>query len=211
MADFRVVEELKKKESGARPGSGRAFLRCTSLAVPGLQAQLTFWSLLAAGVGLDLWTKEAVFEWLQRRGSVSIVDGFLQLVLAENAGAAFGIATGRRHLLVAVSAVALAVILAVFFFSGTERKFVHIALGLFAAGVAGNLYDRIFNHGLVRDFIDVYYRHYHWPAFNVADSMLCIGVGLMVISCRGMPSRPAWHSVSRSTGKSFQKRAQPHK
>jgi signal peptidase II len=67
---------------------------------------------------------------------------------------------------------------------------VHVALGLFAAGVCGNLYDRIFNDGLVRDFIDVYYRQHHWPAFNVADSMLCIAVGLGIISCFWAPKRP---------------------
>jgi signal peptidase II len=44
------------------------------------------------------------------------------------------------------------------------------------------LYDRLFNDGQVRDFIDVYYRSYHWHTFNVADSLLCIGVGLLIIS-----------------------------
>ena len=102
---------------------------------------------------------------------------------AVNDGAAFGIASGQRYLLVAVSVIALIVILTVFLFSGSERKLVHIALGLFAAGICGNLYDRIFNNGLVRDFIDVvYWPGRHWPAFNIADSMLCIGVGLLIIS-----------------------------
>ena len=59
----------------------------------------------------------------------------------------------------------------------------HVALGLFTAGICGNLWDRIFNDGRVRDFIDiVYWPGKHWPAFNIADSMLCIGVGLMIIS-----------------------------
>jgi signal peptidase II len=105
------------------------------------------------------------------------------LVVAENAGAAFGIAAGQRYLLVGVSVVALIIILAIFLLSGTERKLVHVALGLFTAGVCGNLWDRIFNNGLVRDFIDVvYWPGRHWPAFNVADSMLCIAVGLLIIS-----------------------------
>ena len=55
------------------------------------------------------------------------------------------------------------------------------ALGLFMGGVAGNLYDRLFNDGMVRDFIDVYWRGWHWPAFNVADSMLCVAVGIFVV------------------------------
>lgn len=193
--------KLEKEEDIARPGSGRAFLKHRPFALPGLTAQLIFWPLTAAGIVLDLWSKKVVFDWLQRQQahSVSIIDGFLQLVEAENAGAAFGIAAGQYHLLVAVSVVALIVIFAVFLFSGTERKSVHVALGLFAAGVCGNLCDRIFNNGLVRDFIDVvYWPGRHWPAFNVADSMLCVGVGLLLIS-------------TFFTGKSSRKRARQHK
>ncbi len=146
---------------------------------------LLFWPVFAAGVVLDLWTKNAVFNWLGdlRRDSVTIINGFLRLQLAENPGAAFGIATGQRSLLVVVSVAALVVVIAVFLFAGTNRKIIQIALALFAAGVSGNLYDRLFNNGLVRDFIDVvYWPGRHWPAFNVADSMLCIAVGLLILS-----------------------------
>ena len=159
-----------------------------------IKAQLIFWSLAATGFALDLLSKWAVFNWLKQKPgkSVSIIDGFLQLVLAENEGAAFGIAAGQSWLLVAVSVIALMVILAVFLFGGTKRKLVHIALGLFTAGVCGNLYDRIFNNGLVRDFIDVvYWPGRHWPAFNIADSMLCIGVGLLIIQHLKSTSRPS--------------------
>jgi signal peptidase II len=102
--------------------------------------------------------------------------------MAENTGAAFGIASGQRYFLTAISVVALIVILGIFLFGGIKQRLIHIALGLFTAGVCGNLWDRIFNGGRVRDFIDVYYSQYHWPAFNVADSMLCIAVGLLIIS-----------------------------
>lgn len=162
---------------GAKPCS--AYIK-----LPNLSAHLIFWPLMAAGLIVDLWSKKAVFDWLGRKqsGSFSIIDGFLRLVVVENAGAAFGIAAGQRYLLVTVSVIALIVLFAVFFFGGTEKRLVHVALGLLAAGVCGNLYDRIFNDGLVRDFIDVYYRRYHWPAFNIADSMLCAAVGLLLIS-----------------------------
>ena len=157
--------------------------RCMLSAKP--KAQLVFWLLVVAGVILDLWTKAAVFNWLEQKPqkSVSIIDGFLQFVVAENSGAAFGIAAGQRYLLITVSAVALVVIFAVFLLSATEQKLVCVALGLFAAGVCGNLHDRIFNDGRVRDFIDiVYWPGRHWPAFNIADTMLCVGVGLLLIS-----------------------------
>jgi signal peptidase II len=194
------VEELKKEESSTRPSSGRVFLKYRPLALPGLRVHLVFWPLMVIGIALDLWSKRAVFDWLQQQGnSISIIDGFLRLVMALNDGAAFGLFSGKPYLLVAVSIVALIAIFVIFFFSGTERRFVHIALALFAAGVCGNLYDRIFNNGLVRDFIDVvYWPGRHWPAFNIADSMLCIAVGLLVIS-------------TFLTGKSFQKCGQQHK
>jgi len=191
---------LKKEESSARLSSGRVLLKCRPLVMPGLKAHLVFWPLMAIGIALDLWSKRAVFDWLQQQGNnISIIDGFLRLVMALNDGAAFGLFSGKPYLLVAVSIVALIAVFAIFLFSGTERRFVHIALALFAAGVCGNLYDRIFNNGLVRDFIDVvYWPGRHWPAFNIADSMLCIAVGLLVIS-------------TFFTGKSFQKCGQQHK
>jgi signal peptidase II len=57
-----------------------------------------------------------------------------------------------------------------------------LSLALFVGGILGNLHDRLFNNGLVRDFIDAYYRDWHWPAFNVADSALCIAVALILLS-----------------------------
>jgi signal peptidase II len=203
-----IMSELKSEEDGARPSSGRAFSSCVgkeplrSVGLPDYKAQLIFWSILVLGLILDLWSKRAVFEWLgQKPGStVTLIAGLLRLIIAENAGAAFGIATGQRYLLVAMSVIALIVVFGVFLFSrACQGRSMHIALGLFAAGVCGNLYDRIFNDGLVRDFIDVVYWHgRHWPAFNVADSMLCIGIGLMIVS-------------GLFIGKSSRRRAQLHK
>lgn len=131
---------------------------------------------------LDLWTKKAAFDRLGQHEIYTVIDGFLQFVRAENDGAAFGFFAGKAHFLTAVSCVAAVVILAIFLFGGNRQKLVNIALGLFAAGVCGNLYDRAFNNGLVRDFIDVYYRGYHWHTFNIADALLCVGVGLLMIS-----------------------------
>jgi len=193
LVDFRGVGELKGQEGGVRSGSERAFLKRQVLVLPGLRAQLIFWSLIVVGIALDLWSKKAVFDWLQRqhRSDVSIIDGFLRVVTALNDGAAFGIFSGKPYLLAVVSIVALIGVFVIFLLSGAERKLVHAALGLFAAGVCGNLYDRIFNNGLVRDFIDVvYWPGRHWPAFNVADSMLCIAVGVLIISAFWAPKRP---------------------
>ena len=193
------MAEFRKAESGISKAAGIGERR-SSFAVPKAGAQLVFWTLAVGGTALDLWSKSAIFAWLERRGqeSFSIVDGFFRLISVENAGAAFGIAYGQRHLLTVVSGMALIAIVAVFLLSRNRPRLVHVALGLFAAGVCGNLYDRTFNAGSVRDFLDVYLGDKHWPAFNVADSMLCIAVGLLVLS-------------SVLTGKSSRKRGQQRK
>jgi len=179
------VTQSTNQKTDTTPNADAGCLKRLCPALPPFSAQLVFWLVFAAGLSLDLWTKRVVFTWLGNlpRNTVTIVDGFLRFITAENPGAAFGIAAGQRGLLVAISVVAIAVVLAVFLFSAGERRLIHFSLGLFAAGVCGNLYDRLFNNGLVRDFIDVvYWPGRHWPAFNVADSILCVAVGLLVLS-----------------------------
>lgn len=158
--------------------------RCKE-ALPDTTAHLIFWPIAALGLILDLWSKQAVFAALRDRPDqgLSIIDGFLTFRLALNDGAAFGIASGKQVLLVGVSAVALVVILGVFLFGAARHRLMQAALGLFAAGVCGNLWDRMFNGGRVRDFIDVvYWPGRHWHTFNVADAMLCVAVGLLVLT-----------------------------
>jgi len=171
-----------------------------SVALPDLKAHLIFWSITIAGFLLDIWTKNAVFNWLGQRPSqnFSIINGFLRFIMAFNDGAAFSFLAGKSIFLMAFSVVALILVLSLFLFSGTKNRLIHIALGLFTGGICGNLYDRIFNDGLVRDFIDVYIGNKHWPTFNLADSLLCIGVGLLFISIF-------------LTEKSSRKHAQQHK
>lgn len=151
--------------------------------LPDVIGHLIFWPILLAGLLADLATKRAVFAWLgQKAGqSAEILGGFLSFRLALNTGAAFGIASGHQPFLVGVSVIALLIILGVFFFTSARQRIVQVSLGLFAAGVSGNLWDRLFNGGQVRDFIDVvYWPGRHWHTFNVADTMLCIAVGLLV-------------------------------
>ena len=170
--------------------------------LPGPSAQILFWGLFAAGLALDLWTKKAVFERVAYPDSYTVINGFLRLVPVVNNGAAFGICAGQPFFLAAASYIATVFVLGYFYFWGTKQTVVHVALALLAAGICGNLYDRVFNEGCVRDFIDVYItifgRERHWHTFNVADALLCIGVGLLII----------W---TATTGKSGQKCAQQRK
>jgi signal peptidase II len=177
------VEE-QTEEIDARSECTLAFLKSRHLTFAPACAHVIFWFIFVVGLALDLWSKAAVFAWLgDGNGSYPVIDGFLRIVTAHNPGAAFGIAAGKTSLLIAVSIVALIVVVGLFIISGKESRITHVALGLFAAGVSGNLYDRAFNNGLVRDFIDVvYWPGKHWPAFNMADSMLCVAVGLLIIS-----------------------------
>ena len=186
------MTESNPEEKCARPSSKHEFLNRLMSVMPGWKSHLMFWTIVVVGLAVDLWTKSAIFNWLEQKpgNSFSVIDGFLQLVRTFNPGAAFGIAAGRFYLLVIVSIIALVVILVVFLLSGSQRKLVHIALAFLTAGICGNLYDRIFNNGFVRDFIDVvYWPGRHWPAFNIADSLLCIGVALLMISSFWAPSK----------------------
>jgi len=194
------MTETKTEESNAHSSMERAPLSRLSLTLPDLKAHLIFWSIAIGGLLLDIWTKTAVFEWLGQRPSqnFSIINGFLRFVMALNNGAAFSFLAGKTYLLTAISVIALIVVFGIFLFNGTQYRSIHITLGLITGGICGNLYDRIFNDGLVRDFIDVYIGNKHWPTFNVADILLCVGVGMMIISIY-------------LTEKSSQKHAQPRK
>ena len=133
---------------------------------------------------LDLWTKSAVHAWLKDLpGQVyPVIDSCLQLVLRENTGAAFSMAQGKTGMLAIVSMVAMVAVVGIFLFGKVRWRLLQVALALFLAGIVGNLYDRAFNPGGVRDFIDAYWGKYHWPAFNVADSMLCVGMGILILT-----------------------------
>jgi signal peptidase II len=176
------MTETKTNTSIAPPDSSPTFFRQIALSLPDAKAHLIFWSIMIGGLALDLWTKKAVFDWLKPHQTFPVIDGFLQLRTAINDGAAFNLFAGKPYFLAIISIVAIVGILAVFLFSGGTHRLIHIALGLFAAGVSGNLYDRLFHNGSVRDFIDAHWKTYHWPTFNIADSFLCIGVGLLIIS-----------------------------
>ena len=154
---------------------------------PDAKAHRIFWSIVIIGTGADLWSKWAVFKWLEslpKPKEYSVIDGLFKLVMRLNDGAAFSIFQGHTGMLVAVSVVAMVAVLGIFIFGRVHQRVIQVALALFAAGITGNLYDRAFNAGFVRDFLDVKIPiiDYPWPAFNLADSMLCTAVGLLLLT-----------------------------
>lgn len=156
-----------------------------------LAARLLVFALLAGLVVIaDQWTKHLVMKSMTLDSSIGLVPGFINIVHARNTGAAFGILseTGagfRSSFLLLVSVAALLAILGIVFFTKNMDSYMIIGFSLFFGGALGNLLDRI-RLGEVVDFIDVYFRSYHWPAFNVADSALCVGVAFfLILSLRG--------------------------
>jgi signal peptidase II len=170
-----MAQQAQENDGRGCDGAGRRVW-------PSWQSHAIFWPVLAAGFAFDLWTKKAIFERLGPGEVIDIIPGFLRLATALNDGAAFSLASGRQPVLIGIASVAFIVILGLFFLGGRKPLLVSFVLGLFGCGVLGNLWDRVFNHGLVRDFIDVYVGTHHWPTFNVADSMLCVAVGLLLIA-----------------------------
>jgi signal peptidase II len=110
-----------------------------------------------------------------------VIPGFFNLVYVRNEGAAWGMFGGQMPLLIILSIVVL-ILLAVYHRKVLNPTLDHrIALGLMVGGICGNLIDRI-RVGWVTDFLDFYIGSYHWPSFNVADSAICIAVGLYMLS-----------------------------
>jgi len=137
-------------------------------------------------VAIDQVTKFWVAGRMNLFESIPVVPGFFSITYVRNPGAAFGMfseAHGllRMGFLVSVSLVAV-VMLSVFFLKSPHAERVsRVAAVLVIGGALGNLIDRL-RFGEVIDFLDVFVGRLHWPAFNVADSAITIGIGMFVVS-----------------------------
>ena len=138
--------------------------------------------LAAIIIGLDQYTKVLATAELQYRVPVEITSWF-DLMLAHNTGAAFSFlasAGGWQRWFLAGVAVAVSLFVAVWLTRlKPSEQVLGIALGLVLGGGLGNLIDRI-SLGYVVDFISWHYNDWYWPAFNIADSAICLGAVLLV-------------------------------
>ncbi|MBN2702788.1 MAG: signal peptidase II [Pontiellaceae bacterium] len=130
---------------------------------------------------LDQITKQLIRASFCYRDSLPIIDGFFNLVYVRNDGAAWNILSGHGIILVLISSVVLVLVLIYRRSFLTDSLLHRIILGILIGGIAGNLIDRI-RFGWVTDFLDFEFGSYHYPSFNVADSAICIAVGLYMIS-----------------------------
>lgn len=143
-------------------------------------------TLFGAGtVILDQITKILIQRNFELHESVVILDGFFSFTYILNPGAAFGFfadqsATFRAIFFLTVSAIALTMLIIFFRQTPEDDRLGLMAISLLFGGAIGNLIDRI-RLGEVVDFLDVYVGRYHWPAFNVADSAITVGISLLMI------------------------------
>lgn len=142
-------------------------------------------------VVLDQFTKMLVDRYMSLHESWLVVDGLLRLTYVQNRGAAFGILSDadlpyQSLLFAVVSLAALGAIAAYAWRLPARSRLPQTALALIMGGALGNLLDRG-RLGYVIDFVDAYWGVHHWPAFNVADSAISIGVVLLVIDILRQP------------------------
>lgn len=147
----------------------------------------------AAGlIALDQWTKALVVAAMPLYSSREIIPDFFRLVHTRNTGIAFSLLADsapmiRNGIVPLVSVAAVALVLYLFWSSRNAAGKTHLGLCLILAGALGNLYDRAM-YGYVVDFLDFYVAGYHWPAFNVADSCITIGAGLVLLDALRSPA-----------------------
>lgn len=145
----------------------------------------------AAVVALDQATKALVDRLMALHESRDVLEGVLRLTYVRNRGAAFGVLSDaelpyQAWLFAGVSLLALFAIGVYAWRLPAASRLPRLALALIIGGALGNLIDRV-RLGYVIDFIDVFWRTHHWPAFNAADSAITIGVSLLVLDMLRAP------------------------
>ena len=139
--------------------------------------------ILLLGVALDLATKYLVLQNMPLGSHISVIQGFFNLVHVHNRGAVFGLLASWpldvRIFFVFTTGIVLMVVGYLWWRLPENEGLANLGYSLIMAGALGNLVDRV-RFGEVVDFLDFYWGRYHWPAFNVADSLVCLGAGVLI-------------------------------
>ena len=149
-------------------------------------------------VAADQLAKAMVRAMLPLHESITIVPGFMDFTHITNSGAAFGILdrVDFPFKTVVIAVIATAALIGVGMYAASlahHQLGARVGLALLIGGAAGNLIDRVIA-GSVVDFVDVYWRTYHFWAFNVADSAISVGVAIMILDMLGIGSRHDAHA-----------------
>lgn len=148
-------------------------------------ARVTHFFLALFIVLLDRWSKRLVASRIAMYTHIQVIPGFFRITHTENTGAAFSLfADSPSHwktvMLISFSVIAMIVVSILLWNQSRPFTITGVALSLILGGAFGNLWDRV-AAGRVVDFLDVYYRTYHWPVFNLADSAIVVGASLLVL------------------------------
>ncbi|KAA0892174.1 signal peptidase II [Oryzomonas rubra] len=142
-----------------------------------------FGSIAIVGLIVDQITKLYIDRSMQMFQSIPVIDGLFNITYVRNRGAAFSFlshASWRLPFFIAISAIAAVVIVIAFNRLRNDQQLAQVSLAMIFSGAVGNLIDRV-RLGEVIDFLDVYWKAHHWPAFNAADSLICVGVALLAL------------------------------
>lgn len=141
---------------------------------------------------LDQWSKITIDNSMSLYESIAIIP-FFNLTYVRNLGAAFSFlsdAGGWQRWFFSAMALIISTVLVVWLYRLKKHEtLLAVALSLVLGGAIGNLIDRL-AYGYVIDFLDVYYQNWHWPAFNVADMAISLGVFLMLLESFGVGKKP---------------------
>jgi len=156
---------------------------------------LTPYAIASIVFALDRITKRIIESRMSVFDTHTVIPGFFDIVHARNRGAAFSIFAEstsplRPFFLIGLSLAALILVAGILRKASNLDKPTAIGLSLILGGALGNVFDRIVS-GAVTDFLDFYVGTLHWPAFNVADSAIVIGSGLLLLSLLRPKQQPA--------------------
>lgn len=149
-----------------------------------------------AVIGFDAFTKWIIIQKFAIHDVLPVIDNFFQLVHVRNTGAAFGIGANSGSPIVPLllnsgAILVFFIVVAYSLRSPATDRMLQIGLHLILGGAIGNLIDR-FRFGSVVDFLDFFVvfggREHHWPAFNVADAAICVGIALLFLDMRKKPA-----------------------
>lgn len=137
-------------------------------------------AIASVSLALDQLSKHLLLAHFPENTQAIAITPFFNIVRVWNTGVSFGMFASQRQPLI-LSAISTAIVIGLLIWLyRNHNKVISIALGLIIGGAVGNIIDRL-RFGAVSDFLDFYIENYHWPAFNVADSSIFIGVVLLCI------------------------------
>ena len=150
-----------------------------------MSTRLRLAAIILIVLALDQASKLLVSSNMGLGESIPVIPGLFHLTLVRNSGMAFGLLSAhaipyKPILVTLLSVVALGAVAVYAIRTPSYERLSHFGLAFILGGAAGNIIDRI-RLGYVVDFLDVFYRGSHWPAFNVADAAICTGVGLLLL------------------------------